>query len=365
MGDLLTEWESWAWAAGTVVAAALIGLIIHALVWRAARSVAHRTSTVLDDALVTHCRQPTRYIFPVIAIYFAGPLISTLRPEALTLMGHLLTILLTVFVAWSLIRLTSVAEDVVVSWYDVGASDNLRARRIHTQFQIIKKIVVAVISILGLATVLMSFDTFRQLGAGLLASAGLAGLVIGLAAQKTLTNLLAGIQMAITQPIRLDDVVIVEGEWGQIEEISLTYVVVRIWDLRRLILPISYFLEHPFENWTRMSAEILGTVFLYTDYTVPVDDIREELRRIVEQSPDWNGKVCTVLVTKAGPEGVEVRALVSSTDASKVWNLRCEVREKLVAFLQRSHPASLPRIRANVESVPAALTGPVGREADG
>ena len=359
MNDLLADWESWA-AAGTVVAAALIGLIIHAIAWRAVRSVAHRTSTVLDDALLKHCRQPTRYIFPMIAVYFAVPLISTTRPEVLTFIGNLLTVLLTVFVAWSLIRLTSVAEDVVVSWYDVGTSDNLRARQIHTQLQIVKKIVVVLISVLGLATVLMNFDTFRELGAGLLASAGLAGLVIGLAAQKTLTNLLAGIQMAITQPIRLDDVVIVEGEWGQIEEISLTYVVVRIWDLRRLILPISYFLEHPFENWTRFSAEILGTVFLYTDYTVPVDDIREELRRIVEQSPEWNGQVCSVLVTKTSPEGIEVRALVSAADASKAWNLRCEVREKLVTFLQRNHPGSLPRIRANVESVPKTEAGTGG-----
>ena len=356
MEVLFTEWESLAWAAGTFVAAILVGLILHLVFWRILRRSAHRTSTVLDDSLVTHCRQPTRYIFPVIATYFVMPLVRTLNPEALTFISNLLTILLTVLIAWTLIRVTSVAEDVVVSWYDVAQRDNLRARRIHTQFQIIKKIVVVVIGVLSLATALMSFDAFRELGAGLLASAGLAGLVLGLAAQRTLTNLLAGIQLAITQPIRLDDVVIVEGEWGQIEEISLTYVVVRIWDLRRLVLPISYFLEHPFENWTRVSAEMLGTVFLYVDYTVPVDEIRGELRRIVEASPDWDGRVCGVVVTGTSPQGIEVRALVSAADASKAWNLRCEVREKLVSYLQRAYPNSLARVRADIRSVPESGT---------
>jgi small-conductance mechanosensitive channel len=156
------------------------------------------------------------------------------------------------------------------------------------------------------------------------------------------------IQIAITQPIRIDDVVIVEGEWGRIEEITLTYVVVRIWDLRRLVLPIDYFIEKPFQNWTRVSADILGTVFLYMDYTVPVDAIRAELERIVQRSTDWDGQVCGVQVTDTSPQGIEVRALVSATDASKAWNLRCEVREKLVTFLQREYPAALPKLRGEL-----------------
>jgi len=200
--------------------------------------------------------------------------------------------------------------------------------------------------------VLMSFDEFRQLGTGILASAGLVGLVVGFAAQKTLGNLLAGIQLAITQPIRLDDVVIVEGEWGRIEEITLTYVVVRIWDLRRLVLPIGYFLERPFQNWTRVSADILGTVFLYVDYTVPVDAIRAELERIVQGSKDWDGEVCGVQVTDTSAQGIELRALVSAADASKAWDLRCAVREQLVAFLQREYPAALPRLRGELHGAP-------------
>jgi small-conductance mechanosensitive channel len=231
----------------------------------------------------------------------------------------------------------------------VNVSDNLRARAIHTQFGIVRKIAIVVIGVFALATVLMSFEEFRQLGAGILASAGLAGLVIGFAAQKTLGNLLAGIQIAITQPIRIDDVVVVEGEWGRIEEITLTYVVVRIWDLRRLVLPIGYFLEQPFQNWTRVSADVLGTVYLVVDYTVPVDEIRAQLERIVRESNLWDRKVCGVQVTGASEHGIEVRALVSAADSSKAWDLRCEVREKLIAFLQQNYPGSLPRVRAEIQ----------------
>jgi small-conductance mechanosensitive channel len=173
--------------------------------------------------------------------------------------------------------------------------------------------------------------------------------VIGFAAQKTLGNLLAGIQIAITQPIRIDDVVVVEGEWGRIEEITLTYVVVRIWDLRRLVLPIGYFLEKPFQNWTRVSADVLGTVYLVVDYTVPVDEIRAQLERIVRESNLWDRKVCGVQVTDASERGIEVRALVSAADSSKAWDLRCEVREKLIAFLQQNYPGSLPRVRAEIQ----------------
>jgi small-conductance mechanosensitive channel len=174
--------------------------------------------------------------------------------------------------------------------------------------------------------------------------------VIGFAAQRTIANLFAGFQLALTQPIRIDDVVIVEGEWGRIEEITLTYVVVRIWDLRRLILPLSYFIEQPFQNWTRQAADILGTVFIYTDYTIPVQAVRDELKRIVAKSSAWDGKVCVLQVTNATERALELRALASAPDASKAWDLRCEIREKLILFIQKHYPASLPKVRAELES---------------
>ena len=195
----------------------------------------------------------------------------------------------------------------------------------------------------------MRFDQFRRLGTGILASAGLASLIIGLAAQKIFANFLAGIQIAFTQPIRLDDVVVVENEWGRISEITLMYVVVKIWDERILILPISYFIEKPFQNWTRTTANLLGTISIYTDFTVPVDEVRMELERIVKSSDRWDGRVCSLQVTNMSERTMELRALVSASDSSNVWDLRCEVREKLIGFIQKQYPQAFSQIRLNLQ----------------
>jgi len=202
-----------------------------------------------------------------------------------------------------------------------------------------------------LAAILMTFDKVRYLGTSLLASAGVAGIILGFAAQRSIGTLLAGIQIAITQPIRLDDVVIVENEWGRIEEITLTYVVVRIWDKRRLIVPTTYFIEKPFQNWTRVSADILGTVFIYTDYQVPVDKLREEFTRILEKSELWDRKTNVMQVTNATDRTIEIRALMSAADSPTAWDLRVHVREKLITFLQENYPDSLPRTR--IEMAPS------------
>ncbi len=196
----------------------------------------------------------------------------------------------------------------------------------------------------------MNFENFRHIGTSLLASAGVAGLIIGFAAQRTIANVLAGFQIALSQPIRIDDVVIVENEWGRIEEITLTYVVVAIWDMRRLVLPISYFIEQPFQNWTRTSADILGTVFLYVDYTIPINEIRKELGRILQQSEYWDGKVWRLHTTEAKEQTVEIRALMSAPDSGAAWELRCEVREKLIEFVQKNYPDGLPKFRTEIQN---------------
>ena len=223
---------------------------------------------------------------------------------------------------------------------------------------VLKKAAVAIIGIFTLASMLMVFDSVRQFGASILASAGIAGIVVGFAAQRSIATLLAGFQIALTQPIRLDDVVIVENEWGRIEDITLTYVVVRVWDLRRLVVPITYFIEQPFQNWTRSSADILGTVFLYVDYNVPLDALRAELTRILEASRYWDGKVNVLQVTDAKEHPLEIRALASAADASAAWDLRCEIREKLIGFVQQKFPESLPRFRASFDT---AMVGTVDR----
>jgi small-conductance mechanosensitive channel len=292
-------------------------------------------------------------ILPLMAVISVLPTLSL--PEDLEgKLRHMLGLTLVAGFAWLAIAMVAVAEEFVAARYSIEAPDNLTARRIRTQTVVLRRILVVLICLTAIAIALMSFPSIRQIGASLLASAGLAGLVIGLAARPVIANLLAGIQLALSGPMRLDDVVIVEGEWGRIEEITTTYIVVRIWDLRRLVVPLSYFIEKPFQNWTRSSSELLGTVFLYTDYGVPVDEVRSELNRILEKSGMWDGKVWGLQVTNASDRTVELRALMSAPDSSQAWDLRCHVREALIRFLQERYPESLPRLRTEVSGVPLA-----------
>ncbi len=246
---------------------------------------------------------------------------------------------------WLIIRILRIVKKLLLARYDVGGADNLKARKVFTQFTILERIVIFLVVVLAIGAALMSFDSIREIGVSLFASAGVAGIIIGFSAQKLIATVIAGIQIALTQPIRLDDVVIVEGEWGRIEEISLTYVVVRIWDKRCLVLPTTYFIEKPFQNWTRTTTELLGTVFLYTDYTVPFDALREELQRIVKGAEQWNGQVANIQVTDSRADYVEVRATVSADDSGRAWELRVLVREKLISFLQQNYPESIAHTR--------------------
>lgn len=259
------------------------------------------------------------------------------------------TILMILSVAWLGINLLRFASEQLLRRFDISTEDNLRARTVYTQVRVMRRIVTSIIIILAIAAALMTFDQIRSLGVSLLASAGVAGIVIGFAAQKTIGNFFTGLQIAITQPIRIDDSVVVEGEWGWIEEINLTYVVVKIWDLRRLILPISYFVEHPFQNWTRTSASIIGDVTLYLDYTMPIDELRAELDRILEGNHLWNGSVKVVQVIDTKETTIVVRVLVSAKNAPTAWDLRCDVREKLIHFIQKNHPDKLPRMRGELQ----------------
>lgn len=246
---------------------------------------------------------------------------------------------------WLIIRLLSVVKRLLIARYDMDSVNNLKARKVYTQFTILERIAIFLVVLLGIGAALMSFESIREIGVSLFASAGVAGIIIGFSAQKLIATIIAGIQIALTQPIRMDDVVIVEGEWGRIEEITLTYVTVRIWDKRCLILPTTYFIENPFENWTRSTTDLLGTVFLYTDYTVSFSALRDELQRIVSESEQWNGEVANIQVTDSRADHVVVRATVSADDSGKAWELRVKVREKLIAFLQENYPESIAHSR--------------------
>jgi len=347
--DLVSRYGDGNWITALIVSTVIIAgsLVIHAVVFSILKRIGKRSDKPVLGLVSSKFRNPSLGLLLTIAISI---IILALAPDnqIVDIIKHLLKLLIILFVSLIIIRLIKLGRDLVLLRYDIGEKDNLKARRVYTQFRIMERILIFVVILIAFAVALMTFEQIRKIGVSLFASAGVAGIILGFAAQKLIGNVLAGFQIAISQPIRLEDVVIVEKEWGWIEEINLTYVVVRIWDKRRLILPTTYFIEKPFQNWTRVSADILGTVFLYTDYTVPVDKLREELTRILKSDKRWDGKVNVLQVTDSTEKTMEIRALMGAADSPSAWDLRVNVREKLIDFLQKNYPGSLPRSRIDV-----------------
>jgi len=338
------------WVLWLVVIPVVVGLVGHLLVYRILLALTQRTKIVTDNLCIKHCYRPFQWIIVLLVIRLLLPL--KLSEEYLLTAKQIMSLFFIGLISFLLVKATYVLDEYVIGRFDIDQKDNLRARKVRTQLNVLKRIVIIVVFILALGMMLMTFERVRQLGTTILASAGIIGIVVGMAAQRTIGTFIAGLQIAFTQPIRIDDVVIVENEWGRIEEITLTYVVVKIWDLRRLVVPITYFIEKPFQNWTRVTADLLGTVYIYVDYTVPVDAVRTELRKILKGSELWDGKVCVMQVTNTSEHTLELRALMSAQDASTAWSLRCHVREKLVEFIQKKFPDSLPKLRATFEQLP-------------
>jgi small-conductance mechanosensitive channel len=331
-----------------LAASLLVGFLISALVRLVVRPIGARSHSVPFRSVIVRFRRPNLYFFPLLAAAITMSFVRPLFPQtASDALSHVVQVLFIAWATWALSKVFYVIEDVVFDKYSVNVKDNLHARKVRTQTQFMKRLGSASLAILGFGIALTTFAAVRQVGTTLLASAGVVGIIMGFAAQKALGLVIAGFQVAFTQPIRIDDVVIAEGEWGRIEEITLTYVVVRIWDLRRLVLPINYFIDKPFQNWTRVSADLLGTVFLYLDYSVPVEEIRNELRRLLEDSPLWDRTVCVVQVTDATAKAMEVRLLMSASDSGTLWDLRCLVREQMILFVQEHYPESLPFLRTD------------------
>ena len=336
------------WAYGLAVIGAMAWLLsrVGGIIEVFLHTLSTRADTAWDDVVLPLAGKAARRALPLLALILGTPALP-LSPAQAEVVDNATSLLLIGVVAFILFQIVDAAATFVLKPHRIDVADNLQARAIHTQVIVLKKVAVTIIGVFTLASMLMVFDSVRQFGASILASAGIAGIVVGFAAQRSIATLLAGFQIALTQPIRVDDVVIVENEWGRIEDITLTYVVVRIWDRRALVVPITYFIEKPFQNWTRSSADILGTVVLYLDYGVPVDRLRLELTRILNASRYWDGRVNGLQVTNATEHTLELRALASAADASQAWDLRCEIREKLIAFVQQNYPDSLPRIRGS------------------
>jgi small-conductance mechanosensitive channel len=351
----------WAWNAAITaliaIVAVAIALVAHAVTLRIGTRLARRSKSRVDDIFILRLARPMRWIMAAIALSFAIRAVP-LGAAALAFLHQLAGFAMPVLVGWLALALLQAFREIVEVRADISASDNLAARRQRTRIGILARIGTSVIIFITICMMMLSIPSVRSVGVTLMASAGLAGLAVGAAAQPTLKNLIAGIQMAFSEPIRIDDVVIVAGEWGRIEEIRLTYVVVRIWDERRLIVPVSKFLEDVFENWTRETSNLLGTAFLYVDPKADVPRLRAKLDTVVRAHPKWDGRVIGLHVTDIKPEVMELRALVSASDAGNAFDLRCDVREAMIAYISADMPEALPRRRTELSGhVDAATAG--------
>jgi small-conductance mechanosensitive channel len=342
-GGTLSFAAEWAVSAALLIGAAVAAWLLHAAILALVRRLLRQRRPFLRSVLAA-TKGPTRLGLLLLALAIALPT-APLGPDIKGILARCLGLAFICLLGWIAVTALHIAADIYLRRFRLDVEDNLQARTQVTQVRVLLHVLDAVIVLVTVGFALMTFDAVRQFGVTLFASAGVAGIIGGFAARPVLANFLAGVQIAVAQPIRIDDAVIVENEWGNVEDITFSYVIVKLWDLRRMIVPLSYFIEKPFQNWTRTGGELIGTVFLYVDHTAPVEAIRKKLMEIASQSKLWNGQVVNLQVSDCKETTIELRALVSANNASAVWDLRCEVREKLIDFLQREHPSALPRRR--------------------
>jgi small-conductance mechanosensitive channel len=338
--------QDWLYGIFLFSAVVVFGNGIHYLVFRLLRKQ-QAESKRRSLGLQKYLAWPARGAFLTIGLRIILPIIPKIPRELLEPVEQAVEILLVLFIGWLGVGGVYVFQAFTLSRFDTTVADNLRARRVHTQMQFFRRVLIALIVLLDAGALLWSFHdaSLWKFGTGLLASAGLASLILATAAKSTASNLIAGMQIALSEPIRIDDVVVIQGDWGKIEDITSTYVVVKIWDERRLVVPLSFFIEQPFEKWTRRTGDLLGTAFLYVDYSVSVEPLRAELLRVVSGSPLWDKRVCGLQVTNLTDRSMELRCLISAAGSSQCFDLRCLVREKMIEFLQRNYPRALPTFR--------------------
>jgi small-conductance mechanosensitive channel len=360
----MLDWAPDGVASGLVLGiAAALALVFHRAIVAGVRRLLRDRHPYLR-LFLGRTRAHSRMVLLVLAIALAMPA-APLPPQIRSVLAHLLLLAVIILIAWAVIIAIGMASEIYLMRFRLDVADNLLARKHVTQIRILRRTLDTLVVVVATGAALMTFEPVRQYGVSLFASAGVAGLVVGLAARPMLTNLIAGVQIAMTQPIRIEDAVLVENEFGWVEEINATYVVIRLWDWRRLVVPLAHFIEKPFQNWTREGAAIIGSVMLYLDYTAPVERIRTRAKDFVTQSKLWNGQVFNVQVTEARSDTMELRILVSANSAGDAFDLRCEVREKLLDFLQREHPHALPRGRHEIANPDAVTLVPQERQKRG
>ena len=355
LGNALSFAPPWAVSLVLLVAATAAAWLLHGAILAVLRRLFRGRRPYLRSVL-DETRNPTRLGLLLMALAIALPT-ARLGPDIKSVIARLLVLGAICVLGWIALTALHIGANLYLTRFRINVADNLLARKHVTQVRVLVRVLDTVIILVTVGFALMTFETVRQYGVSLFASAGVAGIVAGIAAQPVLSNLIAGVQLAVTQPIRLEDAVTVENEYGWIEEITSTYVVIRLWDLRRLIVPLTYFIQKPFYNWTRQAATTIGSVLLYLDYAAPVDIIRKKAAELVAQSKQGSGNVIDVQVTNASAEAIEVRVLVNSDLAAVTSNLCAELREKLIAFLQQEHPEALPRRRNEIIGAPARKGG--------
>jgi small-conductance mechanosensitive channel len=353
------------WAPNTIVGAiilalaAMAALVVHAAVARLFARLVRRRHPYLAGVLAG-TRRLGQIAFVIAAVFIALP-VAPFSLATMAIIAYGLLIATIILIGWMVITTTHILADLYLLRFRLDVADNLLARKHVTQVRVLRRVVDTLLIIVTIGAVLMTFEPVRQYGVSLFASAGVAGLVVGFAARPVLSNLIAGIQLAMTQPIRIDDAVLVENEFGNIEEITATYVVLRLWDLRRMIVPLTYFIEKPFQNWSRESTSLIGTVLLKVDYTTPVERLRAKAEEIVKASPLWDGDLIKLQVTDADALTMELRVIATARSSGDAFDLRCELREKLIAYLQAELPNALPHRRQ--EAINVAASPPAGAPA--
>lgn len=352
------EHHRWFFVIFLFCGALVVANLLHFVLFRLLRRK-EVTGAKAGWGLQNHLGRPARAIFLLTCVLLVLPLVPGIPAGIEHEVQHAASMVVVLALGWFAVGLVYVLESALLRKYDMSAADNINARRVHTQFQVFRRIAIAFVVVLTVGALLWTFNDPRiwHFGSGLLASAGVATLIVAAAAKSTASNFLAGLQIALTEPIRIDDVVVVQGEWGRIEEITSAYVVIKIWDLRRLIVPLSWFIENAFANWTRESANILTYSYLYLDYTVPVKELRAQLEVVVKASGMWDGVAMGCQVTNLTPQAMEVRCLMSAKDSSTTFNLQCLVREEMMEWVKEHYPMAFPnmRYRAAVEGEKAGL----------
>jgi small-conductance mechanosensitive channel len=348
-------WEGVLWALGLGAVALLLGRFAAWALLGLAKRWSRVTATLIDNVALEHLAQPTRWLLPLLALAVALPALE-LRPRAHEIVHQLVLVAIILTIGWLFFRIVRALEEVLGMRLTVDGAIRPEARANYTQLRSFRNIAGFLIALVSIGLALVSFAGVRQIGASMLASAGVAGVVLGFAAQRSIATLVSGLVLAVAQPIRLDDSVVVEGESGVVEEITLTYVVVRLSDQRRIVLPINYFLERPFENWSRGTPGLVGRVLIHVDYAAPVEALREELRLILESSPHWDKKTWRLFVSDANDKTMVLRAQMSAKDPDTAWELRCEVREKLIGVIREKYPYALPTSRNQAATEQSAST---------